>query len=178
MPPKISPPLSPQQLLAQCRWPAAPHQLPARLAPTHQDAGSRALLSLLPPCSQCPMPTVGLGWGRVTPVPWCQPGGPRPLGLTDKAQDPVLKPSRQEAVFVQGRTKRAQEAGDGQPNEQLLKALFPKVAAASVSPCHQAPASQHSPCPSKCLGTKVPAIPGSPSARGLRGSGVGLLSAL
>lgn len=55
-------------------------------------------LSLLPPCSQCPMPTVGLGWGRVTPVLWCQPGGPRPLGPTDKAQDPVLKPSPPEAA--------------------------------------------------------------------------------
>lgn len=177
MPPEISPPLSPQQLLAQCRWPAAPHQLPARLAPTHQDAGSRALLSLLPPCSQCPMPTVGLGWGRVTPVPWCQPGGPRPLGPTDKAQDPVLKPSHQEAVDGQGHTKRGREAGAGQPHEQLLKAPLPKVET-SVSLCHQAPASQHSPCPSKCLGTKVPAIPESPSARSLQGSGVGLLSAL
>lgn len=77
----------------------------------------------------------------------------------------------------QGHTKRGREAGDGQPNEQLLKAPLPKVET-SVSLCHQAPASQHSPCPGKCLGTKVPAIPESPSARSLQGSGVGLLSAL
>lgn len=90
MPPKTSPPLSPQELLALRRWPAAPHQLPARLAPTHQDAGSPALLSLLPSCSQRPMPTVGLGWGRVTPVSWCQSGGSSPPGPTEKAQDTVL----------------------------------------------------------------------------------------
>lgn len=106
MPPKISPPLSPQQLLAQCCWPAAPHQLPARLAPTHQDAGSPALLSLLPPGSQRPMPTVGLGWGRVTLLPLCQLGRPRPLGPTDRAQDPVLKLSPQEAVHGLGSTHR------------------------------------------------------------------------
>ena len=63
MPPKISPPLSPQQLLAQCRWPAAPHQLPARLAPTHQDAGSPALLSLLPPWLPAPYANCGPGVG-------------------------------------------------------------------------------------------------------------------
>lgn len=49
MSPKIPPPGYPQQLLAQCRWPAAPHRLPAWLAATHQDAGSPARLSLLPP---------------------------------------------------------------------------------------------------------------------------------
>lgn len=59
-----------------------------------------------PPGSQRPMPTVGLGWGRVTPVPWCQLGGPRPLGPTDKAQDPVLKPSPQEAVHSLGPIQR------------------------------------------------------------------------
>lgn len=67
--------------------------------------------------------------------------------------------------------------GYGQLDEQLLKAPFPKVGA-SVPPCHQVPASWHSPCPSICLGTKVPAIPESPSACSLQGSGVGLLSAL
>lgn len=118
MPPKISPPLSPQQLRAQCRWPAAPHQLPARLAPTHQDAGSPALLSLLPPWLPAPMPTVGLGWGRVTPVPWCQLGGPRPLGTTDKARDPVLKPSPQEAVHGLGPIQRVQ-GGYGQLDEVI-----------------------------------------------------------
>lgn len=124
-------------------------------------------LSLLPPCSQRPMPTVGLGWGRVTPVPWCQPGGPRPLGPTDKTQDPVLKQPRG-STWV-----RPAESPGGRPDERLWKAPRPKVGA-----CHQAPASRHSPCPGVCLGTKVPAIPESLNARNLRGHGVGLLSAL
>lgn len=78
MPPETSPPLSPQQLLAQRRWPAAPHQLPARLAPTHQDAGSPALLSLLPPAPSAPCqlwawggggPPLSLGASQAGPVP-------------------------------------------------------------------------------------------------------------
>lgn len=80
MPPKISPPLSPQQLLAQCCWPAAPHQLPARLAPTHQDAGSPALLSLLPPWLPAPYANCGPGVGEGHPsafVPARQAQAPR-----------------------------------------------------------------------------------------------------
>lgn len=67
--------------------------------------------------------------------------------------------------------------GYGQPHEQLSKAPLPGVGP-SVSPCHQALASQHSPCLSIFLGTKVSVIPESLNARRLRGSGVGLLSAL
>lgn len=59
-----------------------------------------------PPGSQRPMPTVGLGWGRVTLLPLCQLGRPRPLGPTDRAQDPVLKLSPQEAVHGLGSTHR------------------------------------------------------------------------
>lgn len=98
MPPKISPPLPPNSCWLNAAGLLPLNQLPARLAPTHQDAGSHALLSLLPPCSQCPMPTVGLGWGRVTPVPWSQPDKPRPLRPIERARDPVLKPSPQEAA--------------------------------------------------------------------------------
>lgn len=124
-------------------------------------------LSLLPPLLPAPHANCGPGVGEGHPVPWCQPGGPRPLGPTDKTQDPVLKRPR-------GSTRvRPAESPGGQPEEQLLKAPLPKV-----SPCHQAPASRHSPCPSICLGTKVPAIPESLNARNLRGSGVGLLFAL
>lgn len=141
MPPEISPPLSPQQLLAQCRWPAAPHQLPARLAPTHQDAGSRALLSLLPPCSQCPMPTVGLGWGRVTPVPWCQSGGPRPLGPTDKAQDPVLKPSHQEAVHGPGPHREAGRLGTDSPMSSYGRLHSPRWRPVCLSATRRQPPS-------------------------------------
>ena len=70
MPPKISPPLSPQQLLAQCRWPAAPHQLPARLAPTcssHPSPASCTLLSLLPPWLTAPYANCGPGVGEGHP---------------------------------------------------------------------------------------------------------------
>lgn len=66
---------------------------------------------------------------------------------------------------------------DRRLDEQLLNPPLPTVEV-SVSRCHQALASQHSPCLSVCLGTKVPSIPESPSAQSLRGSGVGLLSAL
>lgn len=108
MPPKTSPPLSPQQLLALRRWPAAPHQLPARLAPTHQDAGSPALLSLLPSCSQRPMPTVGLGWGRVTPASWCQSGGSSPRSYREGPRH-CSEPSPQEAAHKSGPIQRAQK---------------------------------------------------------------------
>lgn len=159
MPPKTSPPLSPQQLLAQCRWPAAPHQLPARLAPTHQDAGSPALLSLLPPCSQCPMPTVGLGWGRVTPVPWCPPGGPGPSVLQIRPK--TLFSSHLKRQHTGQGLHSESPGGYGQPNGQLLQALLPKVGA-SVSSCHQAPAGCPTfPLPKHLLGHQSPVIPES-----------------
>lgn len=100
-------------------------------------------------------------------MPWCQSGGSSPLGPTDKAQDPVLEPSPQEAAHKSGPPRRAQETRDS-PVSTYGKLRSPRWV----------PASQDSLCLSICLGTKVPAIPESPGAHSLQGSGVGLLSAL
>ncbi|XP_039705810.1 vegetative cell wall protein gp1-like [Pteropus medius] len=152
MPPKISPPLPPNSCWLDAAGLLPLNQLPARLAPAHQDAGSHGLLSLLPPCSWCPMPTVGLGWGRVTPVPWCQLGRPRPLRPTESP-----RPCSQ-AIASRGSACVSPAHGEprscGQPDQRLLTAPQAEVGAGSPSaPRRQPPAF---PLPKDLLGHQSP----------------------
>lgn len=106
MPLKISHSLSPNSC-----WLNAAGLLPLTSSRPgwHLPTRMLAVLPLLsPPTPWLPAPhaNCGPGGGEESPVPWCQLGGPRPLGPTDKAQDPVLKPSPQEAVHSLGPIQR------------------------------------------------------------------------
>ena len=80
MPPKISPPLSPQQLLAQCCWPAPPPPPPAPSAPPHPAPPPPPPLPPLPPSLPPPFANGGPGVGEGHPsafVPARQAQAPR-----------------------------------------------------------------------------------------------------
>lgn len=111
MPPEMSPPLPPNSCWLNAAGLLPLNQLPARLAPTHQDAGSPALRSSCPPAPSAPCQLWALGGGG-SPVPWSQPGRPRPLRPTERAQDPVLKPSPQGAAHGPRRHRARPGAGD------------------------------------------------------------------
>lgn len=129
--PRNVPSPSPQQLLAQCRWPAAPQPAPGPAGTYPPGCWQSCPPFLLPPCSQCPMPTVGPGWGRVT-------------SAVEPARQAQAPPSYREsprpcsqAVASRGSTWASQaqsEAGSwGPPGEQLLPAPRAEVGARSPS---------------------------------------------
>lgn len=173
--PRNVPSPSPQQLLAQCRWPAAPQPAPGPAGTCPPGCWQSCPPFLLPPCSQCPMPTVGPGWGRVTQCRGASQAGPGPSVL-----------QREPKTLFSSRRLKGQHMGlAGTERGRELGTTWRAAAAGSASrgggPVALRPqtlACPHSPCPRICSGTRVPIIPESPSAHSLRGSGVGLLPAL
>lgn len=131
MPPEMSPPLPPNSCWLNAAGLLPLNQLPARLAPAHQDAGSPALRSSCPPAPSAPCQLWALGGG----------GSPSAVEPARQAQAPPSyrespRPCSQ-AVASRGSTWASQaqsEAGSwGPPGEQLLPAPRAEVGARSPS---------------------------------------------